>query len=276
MQTQLSPFGALVVFSACSVSTAGLAGPDGSTGDASRDASRAGGALDGSPTLDARGELDTGPPPDDVDASPSDRDAGPTPGPGCVPAGWSVVFEDHFDGDLTSWDLDSNIDASTTFWRIEDGRLHGRSTNAGTDVAARRADGDVAVIARMDVTSRAGASGVRAAGPFVRATSIDFATNRFYACLVDPGGGEIILARFDDASGVGSGQGFTELARDAATVPTGALDVIVCARGSSIACDVPATGIHLESTDSMFASGAPGLRVMRADALVDSFAVFAP
>jgi hypothetical protein len=52
--------------------------------------------------------------------------------------------------------------------------------------------------------------------------------------------------------------------------------VIVCAQGSSIACQVPELGVALAATDTMYPQGETGLRVMLADLSVDDFTVYEP
>jgi hypothetical protein len=196
---------------------------------------------------------------------------------GCIPASWTATFTDTFDGALGSWDIDGNATSMETNWTVSNGSLTGHSTSAGTDVAVSGLDiGDSAVAVTMRVDPLGGATGYRAGGPLLRATDIDFASNYFYACFLDPGQQLLILARYDIDTQIGSGQGFTLIDQGSTGAVSGDLLVTMCADGTTISCEAPSLGLQLSGSDSLYASGQPGLRIMRADLIVDQFTVYQP
>jgi len=118
--------------------------------------------------------------------------------------------------------------------------------------------------------------GLRVAGPLLRATSIDFANNLYYACLIDEASQQIYLGRYDVETAQGSGQTFTHC--QDADLPTAgqSLQVVMCAIGSAITCDVPAAGIHLTASDGRYSQGEPGFRVMLADVDIEDVVIMQP
>jgi len=188
------------------------------------------------------------------------------------------VTRDAFGGTLAAWRIDANATGASTSWAIVSGRLDGHSAGAGTDAVVDTFRGtDMAAVALMRVSPLTGVSGYRAAGPIVRATSIDFADNLFYFCMVDPPSGVAVLARYDVETRVGSGQRFTELGR--APMPSdlsGFVTVTLCARGMTITCEIPAIGVRITGTDARYADGQAGMRVMQADVEVEWFEIWAP
>jgi hypothetical protein len=178
---------------------------------------------------------------------------------------------------LSQWHLDTNVSPPTLSWMISSGSLLGHSASSGTDAELLTGDvGDNAVVVHMRAASLGGQSGYRVGGPLVRATSIDGANNLYYGCLLDQEARMLYLARYDAITQIGSGQGWTHLADMATGQATATLTVIACAQGAQIACNVPELGLALVATDTMYAQGQPGLRVMLADLAVDDIAVYEP
>ena len=203
---------------------------------------------------------------------------GETAAVGCVPPGWRPTFRDSFDGpELVGWDADPNADGGALSWTVASGQLRGHSTSTGTDVAVASIDAaDVAVVARMRVISASGPE-FRVGGPILRAASIDFASNLFYACLLDTADEMLYLARYDVETAVSSGQGWTHLAEAGSGSPVDRmLTVTLCAQGSTITCNIVETGATLSAADTRYAQGRAGLRVMLADIEVNDFDVYQP
>lgn len=196
---------------------------------------------------------------------------------GCIPPGWQETFRDEFDDTLAAWQVDANAPSGNTDWTVAGGWLVGHSSSSGTDVAlATGPMGDGAVVLRMRVIPLDGATGYRAGGPLLRTTSIDFAENLFYVCLLDPGQQTLTLARYDEETRIGSGQGFT-LYEEVDTGPAdGTYSITMCGQGDVIVCEVPEIGLRLKAIDTRYPQGVPGLRVMRADLEVDQLVVYQP
>ena len=76
---------------------------------------------------------------------------------------------------------------------------------------------------------------------------------------------------------MGSGQGFTSL--DEVTLPgrpVFPLLMTLCARGSELTCEIPDASVRLRATDTTFATGRSGLRIMQTETDVDWLAIYTP